>query len=46
MEPVGVDYRPAKGFVIVHRCGRCGFARTNRVAPDDMDAVIELMGHG
>jgi hypothetical protein len=46
MEPVGVDYRPSKGFVVVHRCRRCGFARPNRVAPDDMDALIELMRRG
>jgi RNHCP domain len=46
MEPVGIDYRASKGFVVVHRCRRCGFVRRNRIAPDDMDAVIEFARRG
>jgi hypothetical protein len=46
MEPVAVDYRSAKGFMVVHRCLRCGFTRPNRAAPDDMDALIRLMRRG
>ncbi len=43
MEPVDVDYRAAKGFVVVHRCTRCGIVRRNRAAPDDVDALVALM---
>jgi RNHCP domain len=43
MEPVGVDYRASKGFVVLHRCERCGVERRNKAAPDDVDALIELM---
>lgn len=35
MEAVGLDHHPAKGFMLVHRCVRCGHVRRNRVAPDD-----------
>lgn len=48
MTPVGIDHRPAKGFVVVHRCLTCGAVRRNRaavgtVAPDDTDRLIDLM---
>jgi hypothetical protein len=48
MAPVALDYHSRKGFVIVHRCLRCGVTRRNRVAddpaqPDDVTAVIGLM---
>lgn len=51
MAPIAVDHRPAKGYLIVHRCGTCGTVRGNRiatgtVAPDDLDAVIALMCAG
>jgi hypothetical protein len=44
MQPVAVDYRSRKGFMVVHRCLRCGFTRPNRVADDDIEALIRLMG--
>jgi DNA-directed RNA polymerase subunit RPC12/RpoP len=43
MEPVGIDFRSGKGLMVEHRCVRCGFGRPNRVAPDDTDAVIDLL---
>jgi hypothetical protein len=46
MAPLGIDYRPGKGLMVEHRCLRCGFGRPNRIAPDDTDAVIELMNRG
>jgi hypothetical protein len=46
MEPVGVDYRAGKGFLVVHRCLRCGFTRPNRVSDDDIEALIDLMRRG
>lgn len=47
MVPVGLDTRPGKGWVVVHRCRRCGTTRPNRLAvdtaqPDDLDEVIRL----
>jgi DNA-directed RNA polymerase subunit RPC12/RpoP len=46
MEPVGIEFRSGKGFMVEHRCVRCGFVRPNRVAPDDTEAVIALMRRG
>ena len=46
MQAIGVDYRAAKGFVVVHRCARCGAERRNKAAPDDVEALIELMRAG
>jgi hypothetical protein len=43
MRPIGVDYRASKGFVVVHRCQTCGIERRNKSAPDEVDALIELM---
>lgn len=48
LEPVGVESSGKKGWVIVHRCRRCGAERRNRAAlddphaPDDFDAIIAL----
>ena len=44
MVPVGVDYHPAKGYMIVHRCVHCGHTGRNRIADgsDNMDAIIAL----
>jgi hypothetical protein len=48
MEPVGVNYRAAKGLVVMHRRERCRVERCNKAArhPDDVDALIELMRLG
>src|SRR5690606_12317296 len=35
MEPVGAELTGKKGWVIVHRCRRCGEVRRNKAAPDD-----------
>lgn len=35
MEPVGLDYKGKKGFMIVHRCVECGKEIKNKVAEDD-----------
>lgn len=47
MRPVGLDHRPGKGWVLVHRCERCRLVRANRLAfdttqPDDLDALARL----
>ena len=48
MEPVRVEPDPRKGYVIVHRCLRCGAIRRNRAAheakvqPDSLRLLIRL----
>jgi hypothetical protein len=50
LEPVGVVTDARKGYVIVHRCQRCGEVRRNRATlddpacPDDFDVLIEFAG--
>jgi len=35
MPPVGKMYKPDGEEVLVHKCGKCGLTRKNRVAGDD-----------
>lgn len=35
MEPIGLDYKGKKGFMIVHRCVECGKEMKNKAAEDD-----------
>lgn len=48
LEPVKAETDPKKGFIIVHRCQKCGAIRRNRAAtdaknqPDDIDLLIKL----
>jgi DNA-directed RNA polymerase subunit RPC12/RpoP len=35
LEPASVDYNSKKGWVILHRCQRCGEVRRNKAALDD-----------
>ena len=48
MEPVSALPDPKKGFIIIHRCTKCGELRRNKsaheakVQPDDMGLIIEL----
>lgn len=50
MRPVGAELTGRKGWVILHRCERCGAERKNRAAlddprqPDDLDALSRLAG--
>jgi DNA-directed RNA polymerase subunit RPC12/RpoP len=52
LEAVAVEHSGKKGWIIVHRCRRCGELRRNRAAledpecPDDLSRLIELMGEG
>lgn len=38
MAPVAVEHSGKKGWVIVHRCERCGAMRRNKAALDDPNA--------
>ena len=48
MEPVKVEPDPKKGYVIVHRCQRCGEYHRNKAAheakiqPDNLKLLISL----
>ncbi|MCC7432961.1 RNHCP domain-containing protein [Candidatus Peregrinibacteria bacterium] len=43
MEPVGLDQNSKKGFIIVHKCLKCGKVINNKAAPDDdTDTLIQL----
>ena len=43
LEPVGLEFNPKKGYVIVFKCKKCGAIRKNKLAEDDnMDEVIRL----
>ena len=44
MEPVGLAYKPGKGFQIVHKCLRCGHKSVNKVAKETLqpDDTMEL----
>jgi hypothetical protein len=35
MEPIALDQSGKKGFVIIHRCEKCGTKKRNKAAPDD-----------
>lgn len=43
MEPVGVDFRGPKGWMIVHQCVSCGKTITNKCAPDDDQAKLAAL---
>lgn len=46
MEPIELDQTGAKGYVIVHKCTKCGKEIRNKTAPDDsIDAIIALSMH-
>lgn len=46
--PVGVEHSGKKGWVILHRCAKCGHLGRNRAAlddpgqPDDWDVLVAL----
>ena len=52
MEPIGIDYKRSKGYIVIHRCKSCGTVKRNKLAlndpeqPDDFDLVLELMQSG
>ncbi|MFN3266734.1 MAG: RNHCP domain-containing protein [Deinococcales bacterium] len=35
LEPVGVEHNSKKGWVVLHRCQKCGALRRNKAALDD-----------
>lgn len=46
MDPVEAVVSPKKGYIIKHRCRRCGAERNNKSAPDDsFERILELNRH-
>lgn len=46
MEPIELDQKGSKGYVIIHKCTKCGKEIRNKTAPDDsIDAIIALSTH-
>ena len=43
MEPIAIGIRPDGEWSIVHRCGRCGLVRLNRIAGDDNEVLLVSM---
>lgn len=35
MQPASIDQSGKKGFIIIHRCEKCGVVKRNKAAPDD-----------
>jgi len=43
LKPVGLEIDSKKGYIIIHKCEKCGMIRKNKAAKDDnMDLIIEL----
>ena len=50
LRPIGVDYKGNKGWMILHRCDKCGYqtqnkAATDTVQPDDMILLSKIANH-
>ncbi len=49
MEPIDYDYSSKKGYIIIHRCTKCGKIQNNKTAfddynqPDDYDMFLNLI---
>ena len=52
MEPIGAVTNPRKGYILTHRCTKCGALRRNktaheaRIQPDDLTKIIRLTARG
>ncbi len=52
LDPITVETDPRKGYIIVHKCRKCGAIRRNRAAhnakeqPDDLSLLIRLSAQG
>lgn len=52
MTPVSVYIHSKKGYMVEHRCSRCGYTSVNKLAledpvqPDDRQVVLKLAGAG
>ena len=43
MDAIGAEPDPKKGYIIIHKCRKCGAIRRNKAASDDnIDKIIKL----
>jgi predicted RNA-binding Zn-ribbon protein involved in translation (DUF1610 family) len=48
LEAVGVEHSGKKGWIVIHKCQKCGEIRRNKaalddpVAPDDFELIVQL----
>ncbi|MCQ2770356.1 MAG: RNHCP domain-containing protein [Clostridia bacterium] len=43
LKPIGAEPSPKKGFIIIHKCDKCGEIRRNKAAEDDnKNLIIQL----
>ncbi len=40
MDPIGIWVKPNREWALIHRCRKCGFLRTNRIAGDDNEEML------
>ena len=40
MEPIGIWVKRSGEWALIHRCIKCGFIRTNRIAADDNEVLL------
>lgn len=44
MVPIDIEYNGKKGYIIVHKCTRCGQIKKNKSATDDnYELILEIM---
>ncbi len=43
MEPISVWVRSSGEWSVIHRCGKCGFIRSNRIAADDNERLLFVL---
>lgn len=47
MKPIGVTQSGKKGWILLHKCLKCGKIARNKMAEDDnMELAAELSKHG
>ncbi len=46
MEPIGLWVKKKKEWAVIHRCRKCGFLRTNRIAGDDDEIQLFSLAAG
>ncbi|OEH85899.1 hypothetical protein BHU72_03760 [Desulfuribacillus stibiiarsenatis] len=49
MDPVDIEYKSHKGYMILHKCRACGMVKYNKAAldtlesPDCLDEILKIM---
>ncbi len=49
LQPISVTVDSRKGFIITHRCKKCGLTKRNKAVtegvaqPDSLDAILDIM---